>query len=193
MKFNWLGILTIVLITGAVHAQSVNIGIKGGLNVYTLQDDNSASDRNVSFHAGLLAHIHLASHFALQPEVVYSVQGGEFKGLVDNPKLNLTYINVPLLFQYMFDNGCRLQAGPQVGFLVKAESQVNSTNSDVKNDYKNTDVGIVLGASYVHPPSGFGIDARYNYGFTPINATSTVNLYNRGFQVGLFLLLRHKS
>ena len=108
-------------------------------------------------------------------------------------KYNLDYINVPVLFQYMFDNGFRLQAGPQVGFLISAKSKNNDNTTDIKDDLKPIDFGVSIGASYVFPPTGFGIDARYNLGLSNINKKSTVNSTNRGLQLGIFYIFGYNS
>ncbi len=180
-------VIAIIVTASAAGAQSINIGIKGGLNLYTLNGTNDGSyEIKPSFNIGLLGHIHIADHFALQPEVVFSGQGTKYG---NDLNLNLNYINVPLLFQYMFDNGFRLQAGPQLGFLLSAKAD----DRDVKDNFKSVDFGLGLGASYVHPPSGFGVDARYNHGFTDITENNNTESYNRGFQLGVFYLFNHKS
>jgi hypothetical protein len=58
------------------------------------------------------------SFLALQPEAVYSSQGAKYTVNGAEHTLSLNYINIPLQIQYMFDNGFRLQTGPQAGFLA---------------------------------------------------------------------------
>jgi len=177
-----------LLFTGTVAAQHINIGIKGGLNAFWLSNDNNVkTDTKLGFHAGLIGHIHASSQFAFQPELYYSVQGAQYTVAGSDLKLNLNYVNVPLLLQYMFDNGFRLQAGPQAGFLVSAKSN----NTDVKNAYESFDLGIVGGISYVNPATDFGVDLRYNHGLSNINKNNPVNSYNRGLQLGVFYLFNH--
>ena len=96
------------------------------------------------------------------------------------------------MIQYMFDNGFRLQAGPQVGFLVNAKSETNNIDIDVKDNLKPVDFAIGAGVGYVNPASGLGIDARYNLGLSNINDAGTVKSSNRGFQLGVFYLFKHK-
>jgi len=186
MKNYFIAFIMTMMLTGTLSAQSVNIGVKGGLNVYNVT--NAGFDQKAGVHLGLLGHVHLANHWAFQPEIMYSSQGARF-GESDN-RLNLDYLNVPLLMQYMFDNGFRLQAGPQVGFLVNANTVEGGNKIDRNDQYKNIDLGLSFGASYVHPPTGFGIDARYNLGLTDISETN--NYRNNGFQLGLFYLFNHK-
>ena len=192
MNFKLNVVLAALLFAGTVSAQHVNIGVKGGLNLYNINADNGSTyDTKPGLNLGLLGHIHLAKQLGLQPEIVYSSQGAKFG--TNNSKLNLDYINVPVLFQYMFDNGFRLEAGPQVGFLVSAKSKLNGTSTDVKANFKSVDFGLGAGIGYIHPPSGFGVDARYNLGLSNINEMGTVKSHNRGVQLGVFYLFNHKN
>jgi hypothetical protein len=194
MKIYLSFLLAAILITVKTEAQHVNLGIKGGLNFYTIHNDNNVKyDTKVGFNAGFLGHIHLSSNLAVQPEIVYSSQGAKYTVNGVTTKINLGYINLPVLIQYMFDNGFRLQAGPQVGFLVNAKSETGNTSTDIKNNLSLVDFSIVMGISYVNPSTGFGIDGRYNLGFGNINENNAVKSTNRGFKAGVFYLFRHRS
>lgn len=190
MKFFLISIITImVLVAGSATAQHTNIGIKGGLNSFNIQTDNGSSyDSKMGLNVGLFGHIHLDDQYALQPELVYSMQGATS----GNTDIKLDYINVPLLLQYMFDNGFRIQAGPQLGLLLNAKAEDNSS-VDIKDDFKSIDLGLSFGASYVHPPTGFGVDARYNLGLSDISENSNVKSTNRGIQIGVFYLFGHRN
>lgn len=172
------------LFSGVVSAQHssspaghVVLGVKGGLNFYNISNDNNTTyDQRTGYNFGILGHIHQNSVWAFQPELVYSAQGSK--------NLNLGYLNVPLLIQYMFDNGFRLQAGPQLGVLV---------SSDSDDDLSPIDLALSVGVSYVMPSTGLGIDLRYNHGLNDINKSSTVKWTNRGIQLGLFYLIGHDA
>ena len=193
MKFYAGVAVATILMTGTATAQHVNIGVKAGLNLYTINSDNNAEyDPKAGLHVGLIGHIHLAKQLAFQPEIMYSAQGAKYTVAGTETKLKFGYINIPLLIQYMFDNGFRLQAGPQVGFLVSAKSETNNTDIDVKDNLKPVDFAIGAGVGYVNPASGLGIDARYNLGLSNINDVGTVKSTNRGFQLGVFYLFKHK-
>lgn len=171
-------------------AQTTHFGLKAGANVARITEPDGADFASkVGVHFGGLAHIHVSQHFAVQPEIVYSMQGTE----IDNSdyKLKLNYVNVPVLAQYMFKEGFRLQTGPQIGFLTSAKTTVNGTTIDQKDNYKTVDVSWAFGAGYLFP-QGFGIDARYNLGLTDI-ASTPVTYKNRVFQVGLFYQFMHNK
>ncbi|MBK9720156.1 MAG: PorT family protein [Saprospiraceae bacterium] len=182
------------MLSATVDAQHVNLGIKAGLNLYNVSsDDNSEYDSKAGIHVGLIGHVHLKDHFALQPEIIYSVQGAKSSEANSDDKINLGYINIPVLFQYMFDNGFRIQAGPQLGILVNAKAESNNISIDIKDDLKAIEFAIAAGLSYVHPPTGFGVDVRYNIGLTNINDTDIVKVKNNGLQIGVFYLLKHRN
>lgn len=195
MKF-LVGLIAALLITSITSAQRGNtpegqmsFGLKGGLNVYTINNqDNTGYDSRVGVHIGVLGHIHVRAHLAIQPEAVYSSEGATYTNDIgDTYYYHLDYINFPILFQYMFYNGFRLQAGPQFGILVDATSRIYNNSSDL-NDTKAFDTALSLGASYLIPSTGLGFDVRYNIGLSNINKFSGQISTNRGLQLGLFLM-----
>lgn len=180
----------------AVNAQhSVRWGVKAGANFATINTESSAPDwgSRTGIHAGLLAHIHLSKTWALQPELVYSVQGSKNKVGNQTQVNNLNYVNVPVLVQYMFDNGFRLQTGPQVGFLANANTKiVNGTHTTNTDLYNKTDFSWSFGGGYLSN-IGLGIDARYNLGLTDVYKPGAMKESNSVFQLGLFYMFNHRS
>lgn len=178
-------LLTALGLSGTVAAQHVHphFGLKAGLNFANLNtEDNADLSTKTSFHVGALAHLHISQHFALQPELMFSGQGAKYDA--SDAKLNLSYINLPILAQYMTGSGFRLQTGPQIGALLGAKAKMDGSDTDVKDEFKKVDFSWAFGASYV-TNSGFGIDARYNLGLSNIN-DADAKIKNRVFQVGVF-------
>jgi len=184
-------------ITATLFAQDAKFGLKGGLNVATLTN-NQGGERGskLGFHAGILGHVHLSPTWALQPEVVYSSQGAKYTVSDGEHELALNYINIPLQLQYMFDNGFRVQTGPQVGFLTNVKDSRNNVETGffTSDDFKSVDFSWSVGLGYL-TYSGLGIDGRYNFGISNINDAGTATVKNNVFQVGLFYLLsnNHKA
>jgi outer membrane protein with beta-barrel domain len=178
----------VMVCSGVIYAQSgrSQFGIKGGLNGANLHVNGNTDDNyKLGWHAGAFAHIHLTNQFALQPELMYSAQGSHVKTTNSDYDINLNYINVPVLLQYMTGSGFRLETGPQVGYLVHAENESSGTSTEVGTYYKNGDFSWAFGAGYKFA-SGFGIDARYNLGLSDISEIPTLDINNRAFQVGIF-------
>jgi hypothetical protein len=185
-------VCTVLLVMTAfslLHAQETHFGLKAGVNISSATvDPGDNYGSKVGFHGGGLAHIHISRSFAIQPEVVFSMQGGERK---DEAKFKFNYINIPVLAQYMTQNGFRLQTGPQLGILTSARrvERGGDVERNVKENMKNIDFAWVFGAGFLFP-GGVGIDARYNLGLTDIWETST-EVKNSVFQLGLFYQFMH--
>jgi hypothetical protein len=164
----------------------VHFGIKAGMNASSLNfEGNTDMQSKIGFNAGVLAHIHSNNaQWALQPELYYSAEGAKYKSNSD-ASLNLNYLNLPVLVQYMFDNGFRIEAGPQVGFLMSAKSKDNNSSVDVKDGYKGTTFSIPVGVGYL-THSGLGFDARYNFGISNIVDNAGPKVKSNVFQFGLF-------
>ena len=165
------------------QAQSAHFGLKAGLNVSAIKiSDGNDFDSKAGFYGGGLVHIHINKHFAVQPELVYSMQGGK-KGTLTR---SLNYINLPVLLQYMTADGFRLQTGPQIGFMVSGKDKVGNVEVKINDQLNTTDFSWSFGASYI-TKSSWGIDARYNLGITNMNESESVpEGRNRVFQIGLF-------
>ncbi len=157
----------------------VMFGAKGGVNFSTFSGDgiNAWNDPQgrTSFHLGLLAEIPLSERFSIQPEVLYSGQGYDIANRDDanDIEYQLEYINVPVIAKvYLFD-GFALEAGPQVGFLVKSEvdydpSGQNQGSINLSEDqFNKVDFSAALGASYKFR-GGFFLNGRYNIGLSDI-------------------------
>ena len=191
-------IVAAILFSFAAKAQRVHFGVKGGLNASELHgsDINDAKTK-IGFHAGLLAHIHTNNKsWGIQPEVMYSLEGAKYDiGESSDAKVDLHFINVPVLVQYMFDNGFRIEAGPQIGFLVgaKAKETGGDNSIDIKDNFKSTNFSIPVGVGYLMS-NGLGFDARYNFGVSDMNDTGEGSkVTGNNFQFGLFYQFTHNK
>jgi hypothetical protein len=181
-------------------------GIKGGVNMANLEMDDEVTTTEfkttgkTSFHFGLFANIPLGGTLRFQPELVYSAQGAKVRETTPGVsagqgtyEMDLHYLNVPLMLQIQSPSGFNFEFGPQVGFLVNAERDYDSTqtNPDIKDFMKKTDVGVGAGIGYLSR-IGLGLTARYNYGFSNVfngdeapAADKTKEFSMRTLQIGL--------
>lgn len=177
----------VLLIAGTMNAQEfVEFGAKAGVNFASIGGDEMEDldelgglDGKTGFHLGLVAEIPFGERFSFQPEVLYSSQGarkeGTFEGVDFTYKRTLDYINVPLLAKYYFTPNLNLQVGPQLGFLVKAEDEIEasfegeseSETYDLEDEVKGMDFALAAGLGY-KMDMGLFFDARYNLGLSNI-------------------------
>ena len=179
----------------AAQAQTpdLKLGAKAGVNFANLS--NSDGDMKTGFHVGVLAEIFINEKFSVQPELLYSAQGTKIKESGVEVKMNMDYINVPIMAKYYVIDGLSVQAGPQIGFLVKSEVKTEgniggvdvSSTEDIKDGTQSVDFGLNFGAGY-ELPMGVFFDARYNLGLSKINKESESgmkDLKNGVFQISV--------
>lgn len=188
-------VFTLVLSSVLVNAQ-VSFGLKAGLNNSTIGGDGadlSGKKSNTGFNFGVMAGIPLSTNFVFQPEIMYSAnQGMEFRPTTTSEtNFNLNYVNIPLMLKYK-SSGFYGEAGPYFGFLtsgkVKTKTSTTTTETDIKDSFDGTDMGVALGTGYVMK-SGVGFGVRYNMGLQNIVDATSPEYKNRYWQVNLIYML----
>lgn len=183
-------------------------GIKGGMNVSSVNSDASLSDKGskIGFNGGLFLNAPLAENFSIQPELIYTQYGDKYSQteqevlegttLLTNQTVSsarhLDYVALPVMFQYNATPSFYLEAGPEFGLLVSAKNkQKNETSGNTlaesgnyKDNINSFNVGIGIGAGYYFTPM-FGLTARYVAGLNDFNKNNNVKERNNVFQVGL--------
>ena len=106
----------------------------------------------------------------------YSSQDGE-ESFSQEDKLNLSYLEVPVLLRYQFNNtGFNVYGGLQPAFLLSAKQKIEYTGSpsqdiDVKDRFKGFDTSAIFGVGYEFN-NGLMLNAGYDLGLMNIAATS---------------------
>ncbi|MBW3519424.1 porin family protein [Flavobacterium sp. NKUCC04_CG] len=170
MKKTIFSLMAFTAFSSAIYAQTpdIKIGAKAGVNFANVTD----GDMKTGFHVGGLVEIFINEKFSVQPELLYSTQGAKANNKIS--ELKLDYINVPIMAKYYVMEGLSVQAGPQVAFLMKAESEISSVGGipvtgtfDIKDSLNTVDFGVNFGAGY-ELPMGVFAEARYNLGLTKL-------------------------
>ena len=190
--------------TDSLKTMNIKFGVLAGLTVSNLSyegnDDINFSGRT-NFTGGVMAEIPVYGKLYFQPEVLYAAQGAKLK--YNDPELEnthyegtlkLNYLNVPLKLKYFVTEGLSVQAGPQLGFLLKSENSYsdNFLGFDYSDDYdlsdvtKNFDFALSFGAGYQYL-NKYYLDIRYNLSFTDVFENNqdfaNNNMKNKVFQV----------
>jgi hypothetical protein len=138
----------------------VKFGPIAGFNFNDVVGADANSDgMSIRFHLGALVNFGITNSFMIEPQLLYSVKGA--KGTSDN--LNLSYIEIPIWVRYQMGSGLNFNAGPYVGVLLGAKSG----STDVKDNFKTTDIGLGFGLGY-QMDGGLGFAANYSFGATSI-------------------------
>ena len=148
---NLFVIASMFFMLGTVSAQEFSIGPKVGLsqgNVEVNGDGFSKGNSKMGYHVGLFAR--LGGNFIyLQPEVLYTNTGGEFKESVQGMgevKYEATFnrLDVPVLVGLKFADFLRIQAGPVASFMLNSEVTQDVGNASLP-DYKKSTLAYQAG------------------------------------------------
>jgi hypothetical protein len=188
--------LVLLCIAGFITTRAqARIGVKAGFNLSSFNatyapDVSYSSLKNIN--AGLVLSLPLSSRFSIQPEAVYSGEGGSINIINVNGAYNYQLLNIPVLIKYMTASRIFIETGPQAGFLLGAQLKEDGFSSaNIKGDTKSTTFSWAFGLGY-QLPMNLGLDARYNVGLTdvakgsvPYNGSS---IKNNVLQIGIYYL-----
>ena len=169
----------------AGFSQKVKWGVKAGYNLSTFDGDYNGIDYVSGFHFGGLSEAKLSQKFALQAELLYSQEGGQYSFEINEPpfsvkaseKVTLGYLNLPIMAKYYAKGRFSFEAGPQIGFLLSGKSDYASSvtidgetfeesgSVDVKDRLKTISYGFNLGFGYEFKNHLF-LQARYHLGLS---------------------------
>lgn len=210
-KYMFILCTLFLAVTVKAQTEKIKLGVKAGLNISNLTyDENELDSSNkTGFTAGFMVEIPMANKFSLQPELLYSQQGtktsfsddevtnSNYKGTI---KLN--YINIPVMLKYYVIEGLSIQAGPQIGILLKANNNYqdnflgyeNHESFNLKNYSSGIDTSLNFGLGYQFKDK-FYADIRYNISYSNVFKEGDKNHFinndmkNRVFQItiGYFL------
>lgn len=186
MKKYVLALILICIVAGTAWAQKITPGIKGGLNISDVAGING--DNRLSGHVGLFLNSRLNSQWAIQPEILYSGQGQEFIFLNRETTLALSYIQVPVMFQFYPVKQFYIEFGPQIGILLSANYKDDDNKNEADEDFKKADVGLSFGGG-IQVTELLGFYARYNVGFSDIYKHNP-DYFNRVGQIGVAIKLK---
>lgn len=189
--------ILIVLFVGPSHGQ-VGFGLTGGVNFATVGGADVPSGLNTltGFVAGAyLEFPHISQPLlSLQPEILYTMKGYipinqsfSANGSTFTAKVtaSLNYLEIPILIKYKLSTSevkPPLFVGPTLGILLIGKMKSEATGSateetDIKSKTRDTDWGIVLGASA--NVAIVRVNARYTLGESTLEYGDMTKVYNR--------------
>lgn len=155
------------------------IGIRVGTASLSAKPDATKSLGNDSittaYSVGVRAEISFNRFFSIKPELNYSFKGGSYQTglngirtsrIADN--INVSYIEAPLSLKFKPLNGLFISAGPQIGYLILAQSDggTNGLDAGYTDNYKRLDYGFMFGLGFSR--KRFGMEGNYYLGLQNI-------------------------
>ena len=179
-------VLAATLFISIFSFAQISVGAKGGLNLSNLNginSDNYETKGKIGFHLGGFVTFNLGRNFAIQPELVYSTQGGTIDSGNITQDIDLNYFNIPVMVKFLTNSGFYLEAGPKLGFRTG-----DVDNNNIPGSVENSDFSICGGLGFQPTKSAFGFGARYNAGMGKTGEIDTPSLDNVDYKNGVLQL-----
>ncbi|MFY0625962.1 MAG: PorT family protein [Reichenbachiella sp.] len=150
MKASFLMLLLSSLSIKNGIAQGASFGIKGGMNLSSINMDEATYQPG--YQVGGFAEMMISRKFGLQTEALYCNQNSK----IGTESISLTYFSIPVLVRYNLNSFINIQAGPQYTMLLESSDPSESISGTVKNK----DIGLVIGIG-IDMPMGFNASLRF--------------------------------
>jgi hypothetical protein len=176
MKKYLLGLAAIAAFTVSAHAQ-FSLGVKGGMNISKIDNDNYAQSTVTGYQFGAFARI--GKGFYVQPEMYVGSKGGQFNyetsgtNTGGSARVKFTTLDVPVLLGESFgakNLNFRIMAGPIYSYILNTDESFSDNLGAAYRDlgnYKNSTLGYQAGAGI--DLGSLSLDARYEGGLTQVN------------------------
>ncbi len=167
-----LAMFAVVTTASAQSYKSFRMGPRIGMNVSGFTGEGNDAKYKTGFTVGLAAEYSFAKWFALSGDVMFSQQGARQKAFGTVTKMNLNYLNIPIMANFYIIDNLALKVGVQPGFNVMARAKVSEDKTivirNIKENVSVFDFSIPVGISYDFMNS-FRVEARYAIGITDIS------------------------
>jgi hypothetical protein len=174
-----VGIIIPQAISG--QAKAITFSVVAGLSKSSIVGESDSWKDPIGGQAGVIASLsNFSESLSLKAEANISMQGAKWEeninGLVEG-RVNLLYLNVPVVLRYRFKNGFFAEAGIQPGLLLMAKDKYNGITEDYKDQVNAFDLGIPAGIGYEFKKR-YAVGLRVIQGITNINSESDAKDYN---------------
>jgi hypothetical protein len=177
---------------GAVNAQKLHLGVKGGANINKLTGKSFDDQFSFGYHVGGFVSVGVGKKFAIQPEILFNQINVDTSSSYSTiyqfnkvDKVQLKYLSIPILLNYKPIKFITLQAGPQFGILTNKSKTLVQNG---KEAFKSGDFSM-LGGVQVNI-SHLNVYARYAVGLSNLNDIDNKEKWkSQSIQLGVGLTL----
>lgn len=154
----------------SLHAftqSKASLGIRAGIN--NARIDNAPLDHKTALYGGLFLAVRLSEHYTLQPELIYSNQGGKAR-LGSSNTIDINYISLALANKFFVgkNQGFHFILGPGIDFNYD-DNFFNLINSSGAN-LKITPIDFVFFAGVGYQfDFGLAFELRYKQGLIDLD------------------------
>lgn len=183
----------------------VSFGIKGGTNIaeHSFKEQGTTINRASinGFTLGAVLEIGLSENVFVQPEAVFVQKGSELEAPTLGEKINVNYIDIPVLLKVKLLNtkliNVNLLGGPSFGLALNGEeTDANNQTIDInfggEDGFRRFELGINAGGGVGVNLGSIGVfgDVRYLFGVSNISDDANREIKNKGLNLSVGLMFK---
>lgn len=184
MKLKLLFLLPLLGLAVQGFSQEPVISITGGFNIAKWKFDEKikANQSKLGILFGATVEIPVEDAFSAETGLQIGMFGTHLENNYEEATYKTTYLLLPMLGKYNFGHGISVHAGPEIGFLMGANSVLDGDHYNFKDEMKKTDLFLVLGGAYTLE-SGLSLGLRIHHGLTNVEDGASSTLHNRAVTI----------
>jgi len=155
------------LVSGMAFAQvAIRPGIRLGVNSANIS--NTTLDNKIGLNGAIFIDFRFTRHYALQPEFMYSRQGGQSNNRTTED-LNIDYLSFGVVNKFFFapNQGLHFILGPSLDFDLE-NNLINVINETNDSEVTPFDLSFFFGLGYEFD-FGLILEVRYKQGLLDID------------------------
>jgi hypothetical protein len=189
MKLKYILPLIFIFSTIYSNAQVFNGGMMAGIVASQVAGDNYSGFHKAGLFAGAFVNLQIADHSALQMELEYFQKGSRENPTKKNNYaqylFRTSYIEMPLLYQYIINNRIKVEAGPSIGFNTGYYEEIDSYEQKDGIQPAKLSYQINVGL-YVALTKNLMVNIRTNNSILNIRSRNTDGDVHRFFDYGQY-------
>jgi hypothetical protein len=171
MKSYVIAVLLILTTYGAtLHGQTFHGGLSLGMVSSQVSGDQSAGYNKLGFYGGPWAHFSFRENWRFQRELAFMQKGSRENPSEENGhrsyKLNLNYVEMPLMFRWLYREKIEFEFGVAYGFLISSYEEENFVELNTR-PFHTHNSSLVIGLFY-HLSDRLHANFRTSNSITPI-------------------------
>ncbi|MEK6481056.1 porin family protein [Catalinimonas sp. 4WD22] len=199
-------VLISLLLGDKLNSDKLEFGLDGGLTLTNISNIPQSESR-ASFFLGFYFDIVIRNQWSIYTGLMakspmgakglapYAVGNDQLDQLLEASSLErrLSYISVPVMIRYTFQNHIFLEGGAQVGLLHNAEDEFSGSlqkeddllyEHDIIDQYKRLDFGLSAGVGYkLMQGEGISLGLRYYGGLVDIQKEGGAAIRNNALYI----------
>ena len=166
-----LGLFSITSSYGQTVGSRTSFGLRAGINFQNFNGKDATGEKldnklNTTWHAGAVAEIPVAPDYFVQPGLLYSRKGAEYRAV--DAKTVISYIEVPVNLLYkplLADGRLLLGFGPYGAVAVGGEYRTaTDSDNDTKLEFENSTTALNANKTVRRFDAGANFLAGYELG-----------------------------